>query len=462
MTSSSRPLDWCQRDLRPGPQRCLSAAVSASPPASAVDVNAALALAFRQEGSRLRAGLMRAIGDLAVVDDAVSAAVEQALLSWPSTGVPAVPAAWLTTVAKTKAVDVLRRRRRFADKEGAIARLEEDTRGDNDGGSFDAVDVRAGRSPLERQDDRLRLVFVSCHPVLPEDQRVALTLQAVGGLSAEEIARAFLVPASTMEKRLTRAKQKILAARVPFEVPPPDELAERLSAVLAVVYLIFNEGYLASKGEAVIRHELCADALRITRLLRGLLADSIHQPEVDGLLSLLLFTHARRAARVDDDGELVLLEDQDRARWDRSQMREAQLLVDGVLSQGRPGPYQIQAAIAALHAEASSTSTTDWAQIAALYVGLMRWVPTPVVRLNHAVAVAMAHGTQAGLALVEILGREGELDDYHLYWATRADLLRRNSDVGAARRAYQRARTLAKSPAEKSFLTRRLAALDPR
>ena len=426
-------------------------------PVDAVDVNAALSRAFRDEGPRLRAGLMRVIGDLAVVDDAVGAAVEQALRSWPQTGVPAVPAAWLTTVARAKAIDVLRRRRRFADRAEAITRLEEATRADNEHGQSDGVDVRAGRTALERGDDRLRLLFVSCHPVLPDEQRTALTLQAVGGLTAEEIGRAFLVPTTTMEKRLARAKHKLRAAGVPFEVPPHDELAERLSAVLAVVYLIFNEGYLASSGDDVIRLDLCTDALRIARLLRSLL----REPEVDGLLALLLVTHARRRARVDVDGGLILLEDQHRGLWDRSQLIEAHALVDGVLLLRRPGPYQIQAAIQALHAEATSTSTTDWAQIAALYVGLLRYVPTPVVRLNHAVAVAMAHGTDAGAALVEILGREGELDGYHLYWATRAELLHKKGDVGAARRAWQRARTLAPSAAEKALLSRRLQALPP-
>lgn len=413
---------------------------------AAVDVNAALARAFREEGARVRGSLLRQIGDLGVADDAVSAALEQALITWPTSGVPAVPAAWLTTVAKKKAIDALRRRKKFDNKEGVIAGLEA-------GG--DDVDVVAGRGALERKDDRLRLVFASCHPLLPDDERVALTLQVVGGLTSAEIALAFLVPVTTMEKRLARAKTKLKEAQVPYEVPPPEELAERLSAVLAVVYLVFNAGYLASKGDAVIRHDLCAEALRIVRLVRSLL----DEPEVGGLLALLLFTHARRAARVDDGGALILLDDQDRTLWDRRAIDEGLALVDEVLARRRPGPYQVQAAIAALHAQATSTSTTDWAQIAALYVALQRFVPTPVVRLNHAVAVAMAHGLDAGLSLVDALGREGDLDGYHLYWSTRGELLRRRGDVGAAKKALQRAKTLAPSSSEKALMAKKLAAL---
>ena len=419
------------------------------------DVNAALARAFREEGARVRGALLRLVNDLGTADDAVSAALEQALITWPVSGVPDVPAAWLTTVAKRKAIDLLRQRRRHDDI--AVLEAEEEAGGFGLGGGADrhVADRVSDTGALERKDDRLPLVFASCHPLLPEDERVALTLQVVGGLTASEIARAFLVPVTTMEKRLARAKQQLRDAGVPYEVPPVEDLPERLKAVLASLYLVFNEGYLASRGDAVIRHELCGEALRIVRLVRSLL----DEPEVGGLLALLLFTHARRDARVDDDGALVLLEDQDRARWDRRQIDEGLRIVDDVLSRRRPGPYQVQAAIAALHAQATSTSTTDWPQIAALYVALMRFVPTPVVRLNHAVAVAMAHGLDAGLSLVDVLGKEGDLDGYHLYWSTRGELLRRRGDLGAAKKALQRAKTLAPSPSEKQLLQKKLLQL---
>ena len=412
------------------------------------DVNAALARAFREEGARVRGALLRFTGDLGVADDAVSAAYQQALLTWPSSGLPQTPAAWLTTVAKKKAIDALRKRRGDGDDDVIAALVAAD----------DAADDVADRGVLDRHDDRLRLIFAACHPLLDEASRVALTLQVVGGLTAKEIARAFLVPLTTMEKRLARAKTKLQQARLPYEVPPQDELPERLSAVLAVIYLVFNEGYLASGagvGDDVIRLDLCGEAVRIARLLRALL----DEPEVGGLLALLLFTHARRAARVDDDGGLVLLDDQDRARWDRAQIAEALALVDDVLARRRPGPYQVQAAIAALHAQATSTTTTDWAQIAALYVALLRYQPTPVVRLNHAVAVAMAHGVDAGLSLVDALGNEGDLDGYHLFWSAKGELLRRKGALSAAKQALQRAKTLAPSSSERKLLQKKLQQL---
>lgn len=411
-----------------------------------------VARTFREEGVRIRATLVRACGDLALAEDAFSHGVERALETWPQDGIPGKPGAWLLEVARRRALDHIRRARRFRDREAALGHLQQ----------LESAPVpQPVRGPLEQgaqaADDQLRLVFTSCNPVLSEEARVALTLQVVGGLTAEEIAHAFLVPHAQMEKRLTRAKQKLRDARVPFEIPSREELPERLNTVLAVIYLVFNEGYLSSRGDALVRRGLCDDAIRLARMLHTLMPD---EPECGGLLGLLLLVGARQASRMDENGHLVLLEDQDRSLWNRAFIDEGTLHVDRALAMRKPGPYQIQGAIAALHAAASTSSETDWAQIAALYSALVAHAPTPVVRLNHAVAVAFAHGWEAGLSLVNVLAREGELDGYHLLHATRADLLRRMGDTGAALKAYRTARRWVRNAAERTFLDARIAQLE--
>lgn len=426
---------------------------------TSTDVQAAVARVFRQEGPRIRAVLVSKARDLTLVDDALSMAAVDALEQWGREGIPTAPGAWLTVVARRRVVDELRRQQRRRVDDDVILEdlVANDTHGNADGsadGGAHSIDDGSHTIVDVNQDD-LALLFGSCHPILAEADRVALTLQAVGGLTAEEIARAFLVPTTTMEKRLARAKTKLRRHKVAFTMPVGDDLAERLEAVLRAIYLIFNEGYLASRGDAAIRLDLCDDALRLSLHL----ATALPAPEVLGLRALLLLSHARRSTRFDDEGRLVLLEHQDRTQWDREAIVEGTRLLDVAMARGRSGPYQIQAAIAALHGEASTSEATDWAQIAALYAGLLRFIPTPVVRLNHAVAVAMAHGVDAGLSLVERLGREKGLERYHLYWSTRAELMLRAGDVGAARRAFQRARNLANQPAERAFLADRLAAL---
>ncbi|MEW5848065.1 MAG: sigma-70 family RNA polymerase sigma factor [Myxococcota bacterium] len=416
-----------------------------------------VARTFKAEGPRIRAALIRATGDFELAEDALSAAVEKALQVWPQGGTPQRPGAWLMEVARNHALDVVRRAQRFRDREQAVAHLETLSR------TTESPDVTTARTGLERGihavDDRLRLVFTACHPALAEEAQVALTLQVVAGLTAEEIARAFLTPAATMEKRLTRAKQKIRDARIPFDVPSPEDLPERLHTVLHVIYLVFNEGYVASRGENLLRQGLCDDAIRVAELLHALLPG---EPEVAGLLALLLLTQSRARARVDETGDLVLLEAQDRTRWDAALVARGVALVEEALQQRRAGPYQVQAAIAALHAQAPTAAETDWPQIAALYAALVGMSPTPVVRLNHAVAVALAHDVDAGLSLVEALAREGDLEGYHLLHATRADLYRRKGDLQRAQRAYKKALTLARNSAERRFLERRLAQLATR
>jgi len=365
-----------------------------------------------------------------------------ALERWPSTGVPDNPRAWLVNAARNKAIDLLRRRTRFDARRpdlAALALLESDR---------DALD----RPETRMDDDRLPLLFTCCHPALALEAQVALTLRTLGGLTTEEVAHAFLVPTATMAQRLVRAKHKIRAAGIPYRVPPDEVLPERVEAVLATVYLIFNEGYAASSGEARVRHELTHEAIRLGRLLARLMANVT---ETRALLALMLLHDARREARVDEAGELVLLEDQDRGRWNRAQIAEGVRLAEGVLADGGAQPYAVQAAIAALHAEAPRANETDWPQIAALYEVLERIHPSPVVSLNRAVAVGMAHGPAAGLALLE--GLEDALAGYHLLPAARADLLRRLARWGDAAVEYRRALALAPSAPERRFLARRLA-----
>jgi RNA polymerase sigma-70 factor, ECF subfamily len=398
---------------------------------------------FRHESGRAVATLIRVLGDFDRAEEAVQDAFLVALERWPSAGVPANPGAWIVTTARNKAIDRLRRERRLAQKQVELAQLMTLDPGEPD---------RQNRSSVV--DDRLRLIFTCCHPALSPEARVALTLRTLGGLQTAEIARAFLVPEPTMAQRLVRAKAKIRAACIPYRVPPDHLLPERLDGVLAVLYLVFNEGYVASGGDALIRRELCDEAIRLARLLAALMPD---EPEVLGLLALLLLHHARRDARVGDAGELILLDDQDRSRWDQAMILDGVGVLDRAVRLGRLGPYRVQAAIAALHATAASPEATDWGRILALYDALRRMSPSPVVELNRAVAIAMAHGPEQGLALVEELAAGGALDGYHLFHATRADLLRRLGRDAEAAAAYRQALELTGNPAERSFLTRRLA-----
>ena len=375
-----------------------------------------------------------------------------ALETWPRDGVPRNPGAWITTTARNRALDRIRRARRQALKLAEIESALVDGGGQED-------DVRLG-SDSRLADDRLRLVFTCCHPALAMDARVALTLRTLGGLTTPEIARAFLVPEATLAQRLVRAKKKIRDAGIPYRVPPDELLPERLDGVLAVLYLVFNEGYSATAGDELVRRELCVEAIRLARLVAELMPD---QPETVGLLALLLLQDSRRDARVGPDGSLTLLEDQDRGRWDRAEIAEGLALVDRALAAAlagvgsRPGPYLLQAAIAAGHARARRADQTDWRAIVGLYDALVADVPTPVVELNRAVAVAMADGPRAGLVLMDALGAEGALDGYHLFHAARADLLRRVGRRDEAAGAYRRAVDLASNQTERTFLERRLA-----
>jgi RNA polymerase sigma-70 factor (ECF subfamily) len=403
---------------------------------------------FRREHGRIIASLIRACGDFDLAEDALQDAFVQALDRWAESGVPDNPAAWLTTAARARAIDRLRRARVRAEKyallgeqmapdEAALAMLDQTT-----------------TSSLE--DDRLRLIFTCCHPALNLDAQVALTLRTLGGLSTAEIARAFLVPEPTMGQRLVRAKQKIRAAGIPYQTPPDHLLAERLTAVLAVVYLIFNEGYAASAGDEVIRRDLCGEAIRLGRLLAALMPE---EPEVLGLLALVLLHDARRSARVSASGLPVLLEAQDRAAWDQGAIEEGSGLVERALLLRRPGPYQVQAAIAALHAQAAAPERTDWPQIAALYSVLASFSPSPVVELNRAAAVAMAYGAEFGLALIDRPAVAGALEQYRWLHTTRGELLRRLARWDEAEAAYTRALQLSDNTAERSFVMQQLAAI---
>ena len=399
---------------------------------------------FRADHGRILATLIRLLGDFDAAEEALQEAFATALEQWPTAGTPNNPVAWLVGTARHKAIDRLRRRTRFAEMQDAIVHHVELTASEEE--------------PVP--EDRLRLIFTCCHPALAVEAQVALTLRTLGGLSTEEIARAFLVPAPTMAQRLVRAKAKIRTARIPYEVPPDDALAERLEAVMIVVYLVFNEGYAASFGDRIVRRELCGEAIRLARMLVELLPD-VAEPK--GLLALMLLHDARRATRLDDSGDIVLLEDQDRSRWDRAQIAAGAQLIDEALRLGprTPGPYVLQAAIAAVHAQAPTPGATDWAQIAALYGVLVRVLPTPVVELNRAVAVAMADGVERGLALVEALERRGELSDYHLLPAARAELLRRVGRDADAAASYRRALSLVRNDAERRHLEKRLREVVP-
>jgi len=400
---------------------------------------------YRSDSRHVLATLIRLLGDFDIAEEALHDAFNTALEQWPRDGVPANPRAWLVSTGRFKAIDTIRRRARFEPLPNNI-----ETRLAADGADPAAWDNESV------EDDRLRLIFTCCHPALSPDAQVAMTLREVCGLTTEEVARAFLSSPPTVAQRIVRAKAKIRNARIPYEVPSPNDLPDRLDAVLRVVYLVFNEGYSASSGASVTRHDVSGEAIRLGRLLLELLPE----PEVAGLLALMLLQESRRAARTSPSGDLVLLEDQDRSLWSREYIKEGLALVQRALSSRRFGPYTLQAAIAAVHAQASSAAATDWTQIVGLYDVLMRAEPSPVVELNRAVAVAMRDGPSAGLALIDaILGR-GDLSDYHLVHAARADLCRRLGRTAEARASYERALSLAQQEPERRFLERRLAELN--
>jgi len=396
---------------------------------------------YREERPRALATIIRLLRDFDLAEDMLQEAFAAAVEQWPQAGVPANPCAWLVSTARHKAIDRLRRDRNFAAKQAEIAYLSETT---------------SAPDPLDETfaDDLLRLIFTCCHPALALEAQVALTLKTLCGLSVDEIARAFLLPPPTMAQRLVRAKGKILRAHIPYEVPEGDRLTERLDGVLRVVYLVFNEGYAATSGDALVRRELCTEGIRLGRLLVGLLP---RVTEASGLLALMLLQDSRRAARVDAEGELVTLEDQDRSQWDRAQIAEGEALAEEAVRRGGAGFYATQAAIASLHAQAARAEETDWPQIAALYSLLLRLHPSPVVALNHAAAVAMGVRLERGLRLIEEIEASGALAGYHLLPAAKADILRRLGRREEAAVAYARALELVTQEAERRYLRRRLA-----
>jgi RNA polymerase sigma-70 factor (ECF subfamily) len=412
------------------------------------EANAAVDSVYRSDWGRIVATMIRLVGDFDVAEEAAQEAFTAAVGQWREAGVPEFPRAWIIQTARHKAIDRIRRRTLFEKKLESYAASEW---------------IRAIEEPdddtSEIPDDRLRLIFTCCHPALAVEAQVALTLRMLGGLETDEIARAFLVPTATMAQRLVRAKRKIRDAGIPYTIPDTNDMPARLDAVLTVLYLIFNEGYAATRGERLVRIDLCAEAIRLARLLRGLLAPR-PLAEATALLALMLLHDSRRDARLDANGDIVLLEAQDRRRWDRQQIANALPLVEEAF-RGGPGPYAVQAAIAALHCQAARAEDTDWPQIVRLYDLLEHLQPSPIVSLNRAVAVAMADGPQAGLALIDGLAAAGDLDSYHLLHAARADLLRRLGASAEAAKSYARALALVTNDSERRFLERRLREVQP-
>ena len=412
-----------------------------------MNAQAAIAKFYQEESGKVLAFLIRSVKDFQVAEDALQEAVAAALERWPADGVPNNPAAWLTTTARRKALDRLRRRTTRIDKAPALkvlAALEQEVH----------VDLDETGIP----DERLRLIFTCCHPALAPDARIGLTLRTLGGLTTAEIARSFLIPEPTLAQRLVRAKRKIRDAGIPYRVPPPELLPERLESVLSVLYLIFNEGYSASTGADIVRDDLCAEAIRLASVVVALMPE---EPEPRGLLGLMLLQDSRRDARRGPEGELVTLDHQDRTRWDREQIHLGVRVVREALRMGRVGGYQIQGAIAAVHAEADTADDTDWRQIVGLYDALLALLPTPVVALNRAVAVAMAEGPEAGLALLDHPALANPLEEYHLFHAARGELFRRSGRSARAASCYRRALELATQDTERAYLEGRLAEVTP-
>jgi RNA polymerase sigma-70 factor (ECF subfamily) len=398
---------------------------------------------FREEYGRIIATLIRLSGSFDLAEESLQEAFTSAVTNWERHGTPRNPGAWLTTVAHRKLLDSVRREKTRSDKQSELEYVAQQF----------TVDVTPFDEPVEYPDDRLRLIFTCCHPALNREAQVALTLRTLGGLTTPEIARAFLLPEATLAQRLVRAKSKIRVAGIPYEVPSLDVLTERLAAVRAVIYLIFNEGYSATAGDSLIRTDLCTESIRLVRVLCEL---APNEPENLGLLALMLLQNSRRDARINERGELVTLEEQDRALWDRKEIEEGLSLVERALRLHRIGAYQLQAAIAAVHAEARRAGETDWPQIVALYEELMRISSSPIIALNHAAAVAMSEGFAKGLALVDEAGATGKLDQYYLFHAARADLLRRLNRLPEAAAAYSRALELTTNRVEQEYVRRRL------
>jgi RNA polymerase sigma-70 factor (ECF subfamily) len=411
------------------------------------DIRSAVESVYRAESGRILASLIRISGSFDRAEEALQESLATALISWPEKGIPQNPGAWIMAIAHRKLIDAARREKTRRDKQDSLRYQTEVA-----GFSLEALEETEMHFP----DDRLRLIFTCCHPALNQEAQVALTLRTLGGLSTPEIAKAFLVPEATLAQRLVRAKRKIQEARIPYEVPPPNRLEERLAPVQAVIYLVFNEGYSATSGHALVRRDLCAEAIRLGRTLCALIPE---EAENIGLLALMLLQDSRREARM-VNGELVTLEEQDRRLWDRDAIEEGLMLVEEALLLGRAGPYQLQAAVAALHSQAETPVATDWPQIAALYEKLLQLRPSPVIALNHAVAIALSMGLPEGLRRMDDLGAAGALDHYYLFHAARADLLRRLDRPREASEAYQRAANLATNPIEQSFLKRRLRELE--
>jgi RNA polymerase sigma-70 factor (ECF subfamily) len=406
------------------------------------EADAAVEALYRTDWGRIVAALIGLVGDFEVAEEAAQEAFTAGVNQWRSAGVPEFPRAWMIQTARHKAIDLIRRRKLSSEKETVYAAERMPT--------IEEPDYDPGEIP----DDRLRLIFTCCHPALALEAQVALTLRTLGGLETEEIARAFLVPPATMAQRLVRAKRKIRDAGIPYTVPGTNEMPERLDAVLTAIYLIFNEGYVATRGGPLVRTDLCAEAIRLGRLVIALLAPP-PPAEANGLLALMLLHDSRREARLDEAGDLVVLEEQDRGRWNRQQIAEALPLVEEAFRAG-PGPFAVQAALAAVHCQAARAEDTDWPEILRLYDLLERLQPSPIVSLNRAVAVAMLQGPQAGLALIDALASAGALDNYHLLDAARADLLRRMGSPAEAAKAYQRALALVSNESERRYLERRL------